>query len=72
MFKRKDWVSSEFGYSLGEKKKGPPNMPQLRGIGFNTRVKVDANHVADTVSRRPRTSFIVYTNCVPIFWFGKK
>ena len=34
--------------------------------------KVDADHVADTVTRRSRTGFLVYLNCALIFWFSKK
>ena len=72
MFERRDWASSEFGHVLEEGKELPPNMPQPRGVGFVTRAKVDADHAADTFTRRSRTGFIVYANCAPIFWFSKK
>ena len=71
-FERRDWASSEFGHLLEEKKELPPNMPQPRGAGFITRAKVDADHAADTITRRSRTGFIVYANCAPIFWYSKK
>ena len=71
-FERKDWASSEFGHLLEEKKELPPNMPQPRGVGFITRAKVDADHAADTITRRSITGFIVYANCAPIFWYSKK
>ena len=37
-----------------------------------TRCFVDADHAADTVSRKSRTGFIVYVNMAPVFWFSKK
>ena len=33
---------------------------------------VDADHAADTISRKSRTGFIAYVNMSPVFWFGKK
>jgi hypothetical protein len=36
------------------------------------RAKVDADHAADTISRRSRTGFLVYLNCAPIYWMSKK
>jgi hypothetical protein len=36
------------------------------------RAKVDADHAADTTTRRSRTGFIVYLNCAPIYWMSKK
>ena len=47
-------------------------MPQPRGLGFVMSAKVDADHAADTVTRRSRTGFLVYLNCALIFWFSKK
>jgi hypothetical protein len=47
-------------------------MPEHRGIGFTMRAKVDADHAADTVTRRSRTGFLVYLNCAPIYWSSKK
>jgi hypothetical protein len=70
-FARKDWTSSEFGHIDG-KEELPPNMPAPRGQGFVMRAKVDADHAADTVTRRSRTGFLVYLNCAPIYWFSKK
>jgi hypothetical protein len=58
-FERKDWMSSEFGH-LDGKEEMPPNMPEPRGLGFVIRAKVDADHAADTVTRRSRTGFLAY------------
>ena len=60
-----------FGHVLDEEEV-PGNMPQPRGMGFIIRAKVDADHAADTVSRRSRTGFIVYANSAPIHWMSKK
>ena len=57
---------------LEERKELLPNMPQPRGTGFITRVKVDADNAADAITRRSRTGFIVYSNCAPMFWHNKK
>ena len=38
-FEAQDWTSSEFGHLQG-KEELPPNMPELRGMGFVMRVKV--------------------------------
>ena len=47
-------------------------MPEPRGVGFTMRAKLDADHAADTVTRRSRTGFLVYLNCAPIYWSSKK
>jgi hypothetical protein len=47
-------------------------MSEPRGLGFIMRVKVDADHAADSVTRRSRTGFLVYLNCAPIYWSSKK
>ena len=47
-------------------------MPQMCCLGFVLREKVDADHAVDTVTRRPRTRFMVYLNIVPIYWSTKK
>ena len=70
LFDRQDWTSSEFGHTL--KEDVPGNMPQPRGLGFFMSAKVDADHAADTVTRRSRTGFITYLNCSPIYWLSKK
>ena len=31
--------------------------------------KVEVDHDADTVARRPHTKFLVYLNCTPVYWF---
>ena len=70
-FKRRDWASSEFGHVEG-KAEFPANMPEPRGHGFIMRTKVDANYSSDTVSRRSRTGFLIYLNCVLVYWWSRK
>ena len=70
-FELKDWTSSEFGHLQG-KEELPPNMPEPRGQGFIISAKVDADHAADTVTRRSRTGFFVYLNSAPVYWMSKK
>ena len=48
------------------------NMPDLRGLGFVMRAKVDADHASDTITRCSRTGFLVYLNRAPISWWSKK
>ena len=70
-FELRDWTSSEFGHLQG-KEIMPPTMPEPRGRGFVMSAKVDADHAADTVTRRSRTGFIVYLNSAMIYWSSKK
>eukprot|EP00957_Ditylum_brightwellii_P060915 4623845-Ditylum_brightwellii.AAC.1 len=53
-FEQQDWTSSEFGHVKG-KKEIPSNMPESRGIGFDMRAKVDADHAGDTITRQSKT-----------------
>ena len=69
-FERKDWEATEFGDELEEEL--PPNRPKALGCGIIMRAYVDADHAAETVTRRSRTGFIVYINNAPIFWSSKK
>ena len=55
VFNNKYWTPSEFENLQGEEL--PGNMPQTRGLGLQMRSKVDADHEADTVTRRSRTGF---------------
>ena len=65
-------MSSEFGHVNGEEEL-PPNMPELCGMGFTMRAKVNVNHTAsDTVTRRSRTGFQVYLNFALVYWWSKK
>ena len=48
------------------------NAPEPRGFGFSIRVKVDADHAADTVTMKSRTGFLIYINCALVYWFSKK
>ena len=70
-FELKDWTSSEFGHIQG-KEELLPNMPEPLGQGFVINAKIDADHAADTVTRRSRTGFFVYLNCAPVCWLSKK
>jgi hypothetical protein len=70
-FDKKDWTSSKFGHAQG-KEELPPNMPEPQGQRFVIHVKVDADHAADSVTRRLRTGFFVHLNSAPICWFSKK
>ena len=36
------------------------------------RVKVDADHASDTITRHSRMGVLVYLNCAPIYWWSKK
>ena len=47
-------------------------MPQPLGLGFVLRSKVDADHAAETVTRRLRTGSMIYLNCVTVYCFYKK
>jgi hypothetical protein len=47
-------------------------MPEPRGQGFVINAKVDADHAADTVTRRSRTGFFVYLNSAPVYWSSNK
>jgi hypothetical protein len=70
-FERKDWTASEFGMIDG-KEEMPPNMPEPRGQGFTISAKVDADHAADSVTRRSRTGFLVFINSALVYWLSKK
>ena len=67
---KQDWASSEFGECLEEEH--PANRPEERGIGFTMSAKVDADHAADTTTRRSRTGFLVFLNCALMHWSSKK
>ena len=47
-------------------------MPKPRGLGFVLQVKVDADHAAETVTRRRRNDFLIYLNCATVYWFSRK
>jgi hypothetical protein len=70
-FELQDWTSSKFGRLQGDEEL-PPNMPQPRGLGFTMSAKVDADHAADTVTRRSRTGFLVRLNSSLIYWSSRK
>ena len=70
-FQQQDWTTSEFGHVIG-KEVVPSNCPQPRGQGFIMSAMVDADHAADSVSRRSRTGFLVYLNSSLVYWHSKK
>ena len=70
-YQKQDWASSEFGHIEG-KEELPPDMLEPRGFGFVIRAKVDADHGADTVTRRSRTGFLVYINSALVYFMSKK
>ena len=70
-FNSKDWTSSEFGHLQGIEEL-PPKVPEPRGIGLTMVAKVDADHAADTITRRSRTGFLVYLNSALVYWSSKK
>ena len=43
------------------KEEVPSNMPEPRGLGFVMHAKVDADHTSDTITRRSRMGFLVYS-----------
>ena len=43
-----------------------------RGFGFVIRAYIDADHDGDSITRRPRTGFLVYLNMAPVYWMSKK
>ena len=65
-YQRRDWTSSKFGH-LQRKKIVPSNMPEPRGQGFTISAKIDADHAADTVTRRSKTGFLLYENSARIY-----
>jgi hypothetical protein len=69
-FERRDWSTSEMGFSLKEEL--PDNMPVPRGLGFTMRAFVDADHATDSMTRKSRSGFIVYLNSAPVYWMSKK
>ena len=56
-FQKRDWGSSEFRHTEGIEEL-PPKIPQPRRFGFTISAKVDANHAADTVTRKSRSIFL--------------
>ena len=64
-------TSSEFGHVDGVEAL-PVNLPEPRRIGFTIRAQVDADHDADTLTRRSRTGLLVYINFELVHWFSKK
>ena len=50
----------------------PPNCPEPLGLEMIMRAYVDADHAADSITRRSRTGFLVYLQSAPIHWLSKK
>ena len=57
---------------MQEKEEIPSSMPEPRGQGFIMHAKVNADHASDTITRHSRMGFLVYLNCVLIYWWSKK
>jgi hypothetical protein len=47
-------------------------MPDPGGLGFVMRANVDADHAADTVTRRSRTGFLMFLNSALVCWLSRK
>ena len=63
------WLATTYGEF---KEELPPIAPQDRGIGMTMRNFVDSDNAGDTITRRSRTTFIIFFNNAPIYWFSKK
>ena len=48
------------------------DIPEPRGLGFDIRAFVDADHAGNLVTRRSRTGFIIFLNNSPIYWLSKR
>jgi hypothetical protein len=67
-FKEVDWKPM-----YGDMKEAlPDNAPEPRGKEVDIRVFVDTDHAGDKISRRSRTSFVVFINNAPVIWFLKR
>ena len=69
-FQRQDWSTSEMDFEEAEEL--PPNMPEPRCFGFTMRAYVDADHAADSMTRKSRSGFIIYLNSCPVYFTSKK
>ena len=47
-------------------------MTDPRGLGFVVTTRVDAYHYVDTVTKRSRKGFILYTDRALVYWMSKK
>ena len=68
-FQREDWTANLYG---AYKKDVPLNASKPLGIGFIIRAFVDSDHAGDMVTGRSRTSFMIFLNNAPIYWYSKK
>jgi len=69
----KDYATKDWSGLYGEEKESvPPNAPKPLGKEFVMRAFVDASFVGCKMTRRPRTGFVVFLNCAPIYWMSKK
>ena len=68
-FEKHNW--SETVYGCGPEDL-PSNMPKSRGLGMIVSVYVDSDPAGDTLTRRPRTVFLVYCNSALVYWMSKK
>ena len=49
----------------------PPKIPKRRVISFTMRTFVDSDNAGELTTQRSRTSFIIFLNYDPIYWFSK-
>ena len=55
-----------------ERRSNPPTCLNEGGLVLSCKLKVDADHAGDTVTRRSRSGFLVFLNCSLIYWTSKK
>ena len=67
-FKKYEWVN--FYGNIMEVL--PRNAPTPKGLIVWLVVYVDADHVADQLTRRSHMGYIIYIQNTPIIWFSKK
>ena len=73
LFPKKYWGYSIYAQAASDSQEELLlDMPRPRGKGMYMRVYVDSDHAGDTVTRRPRTGFLIFLNGAPIYWNSKK
>ena len=50
----------------------PLNAPEPRGAEAWLSLYVDSDHAGEELTRRSRTSYLVYMNSAPILWYSKR
>ena len=67
--KKQDWYQTVYG-ELTEAI--PPNAPLACGRGMRMTVWEDSDHAGESLTRQSRTSYLIFLNGYPIYWFYKK